>query len=245
MIEALDDGIKALDKSVAEATEQRKEENEDYTTLMASNSAAKEILKFAKNRLNKFYNPKLYRAAASAAALQISKHAHSFIQLSSNKDVADPGAPPEAPAAYKKKSEEGGGVIAMIDTIIADIDKEISENETEEKLAQEEYETLMADSAEKRALDSKTLTEKAGVKANTEAELAHKTDEHKSTVKELWATEEYIGALHGECDWLLKYFDMRKDARNGEINSLEKAKAVLSGADFSLMQTKGTFLGRH
>ena len=32
-IEALDGGVKALDKSVAEATEQRKEENEDYTAL--------------------------------------------------------------------------------------------------------------------------------------------------------------------------------------------------------------------
>ena len=39
-IEALDDGIKALDKLVAEATEQRKEENEDYTALMASDAAA-------------------------------------------------------------------------------------------------------------------------------------------------------------------------------------------------------------
>merc|ERR1719446_1975715 len=60
-IEALDDGIKALDKSVSEATEQRKEENEDYTALLASDSAAKELLGFAKNRLNKFYNPKLYK----------------------------------------------------------------------------------------------------------------------------------------------------------------------------------------
>merc|ERR1719331_2278968 len=60
-IKALEDGIKALDKSVAEATEQRKEENEDYTSLMASDSAAKELLLFAKNRLNKFYNPKLYK----------------------------------------------------------------------------------------------------------------------------------------------------------------------------------------
>merc|ERR1719506_2495334 len=61
-ISALQAGIKALDKAVAEATEQRKEENEDFTQLMASDSAAKEILGFAKNRLNKFYNPKLYKA---------------------------------------------------------------------------------------------------------------------------------------------------------------------------------------
>merc|ERR1719159_1349851 len=61
-IKALSDGIVALDKSVAEATEQRKEENEDFTELMANDAAAKELLGFAKNRLNKFYNPKLYKA---------------------------------------------------------------------------------------------------------------------------------------------------------------------------------------
>merc|ERR1719473_2383195 len=58
--EALEDAIKALDKMVTEATEQRKEENVDYTELMAQDSAAKEVILFAKNRLNKFYNPKLY-----------------------------------------------------------------------------------------------------------------------------------------------------------------------------------------
>merc|ERR1719217_2037722 len=56
-IAALEDTIKALDKAVAEATEQRKEENTEFTQLMASDSAAKELLGFAKNRLNKFYNP--------------------------------------------------------------------------------------------------------------------------------------------------------------------------------------------
>ena len=50
----------ALDKQVVEATEQRKEENSDFQTLMASDAQAKELLDFAKNRLNKFYNPKLY-----------------------------------------------------------------------------------------------------------------------------------------------------------------------------------------
>merc|ERR1711957_851107 len=61
-IAALEAGIKALDKSVAEATEQRKEENAAFKELMASDSAAKEVLAFARNRLNKFYNPKLYKA---------------------------------------------------------------------------------------------------------------------------------------------------------------------------------------
>merc|ERR1719420_1965550 len=61
-IEALADGIKALDKQVAEATEQRKEEHADNTETLAADNAAKELIGIAKNRMNKFYNPKLYKA---------------------------------------------------------------------------------------------------------------------------------------------------------------------------------------
>merc|ERR1719329_956432 len=41
-IAALTKGLEDLDKSVKEAMETRKEENEDYTTTMASNTAAKD-----------------------------------------------------------------------------------------------------------------------------------------------------------------------------------------------------------
>merc|ERR1719389_866163 len=60
-IEALEDAIKALDKQVAEATEQRKAEHAEFEENLAANSAAVDLLNFAKNRLNKFYNPKLYK----------------------------------------------------------------------------------------------------------------------------------------------------------------------------------------
>jgi septal ring factor EnvC (AmiA/AmiB activator) len=61
-IESLEDGIKALDKQVAEATEDRKEEHEENVETVANDNAAKELIGVAKNRLNKFYNPKLYVA---------------------------------------------------------------------------------------------------------------------------------------------------------------------------------------
>merc|ERR1719281_761095 len=60
-IEALKAGLAELDKSVAEATEQRKEEHEDYVDEAANNQATIELLGMAKNRLNKFYNPTLYK----------------------------------------------------------------------------------------------------------------------------------------------------------------------------------------
>merc|ERR1719412_3550434 len=67
-IAALKAAISALDKAVLEATEQRKDENAAYKDLMASDSAAKELLEYAKNRLNKFYNPKLYKASLAQVA---------------------------------------------------------------------------------------------------------------------------------------------------------------------------------
>merc|ERR1719158_800590 len=66
-IEALEDGIKALDKQVAEATEERKTEHTENTETLANDNAAKELIGMAKNRLNKFYNPKMYKAPPAAA----------------------------------------------------------------------------------------------------------------------------------------------------------------------------------
>merc|ERR1719247_2960098 len=135
-IQALSDGIKALDKQVAEATEQRKVENKDNTETLANDNAAKEIIGVAKNRLNKFYNPKLYKPPPAAV-------------FSQRSDVAPP-PPPETFGAYSKKGEESTGVISMLDMMVADLDKEITEIETEEKENQAEYEQFMKDSAEKR-----------------------------------------------------------------------------------------------
>jgi chromosome segregation ATPase len=264
-IKALGKGIAALDKSVAEATEQRKEEHEDFTELMTSDSAAKELLNFAKNRLNKFYNPKLYVAppkrelseeeritvnmggtlAPTAAPGGIAGTGVTVMsQVAVHRQVDAPPPPPATAGAFKKKAEEGNGVIAMIDLLVSDLDKEMTEAKTTEKNAQAEYEKTMSDSAEKRAMDSKTLTDKEVAKASFEVSLEANKEEKAATTKELMAVHGYISNLHAECDWLLKYFDVRKEARDGEIESLKSAKAVLSGADFALLQTKSkNFLG--
>merc|ERR1719316_48671 len=100
--------------------------------------------------------------------------------------------------------------------MIADLDKEMTVAEAEEKDAQADYETMMKDSAAKRAEDSKTMTDKESAKAQTEAALEQHKSDKMSTGKELGETHQYIAALHSECDWLLQNFDARKEARNGE-----------------------------
>jgi len=247
---ALADGIKALDKSVAEATDTRKTEHDDYVETLAANSAAKDLLGFAKNRLNKFYNPKMYKAAPKRELTEEEQitvnNGGTLAPTAAPAGIAGTGIglnqvapppPPEANLAYKKSGESSNGVMAMIDLIVADVDKEIQEMEVEEKNAQKAYEGFMSDASEKRAQDSKSITDKEGALAETEGELQTNTDDKTSKTTEAMETAKYIGGLHEECDWLLKYYDERKAARTGEIDALGKAKAVLSGADYSLVQT--------
>merc|ERR1719399_2745194 len=124
--------------------------------------------------------------------------------------------------------------------MVKDLTKEMTEAKTEEQNAQEDYDQYMKDSADKRALDTKTLADKGKAKAELEASLDANTEEKEATTKTLMATLEHISSLHAECDWLLQYFEVRKEAREGEVESLKTAKAVLSGADFSLLETGRT-----
>merc|ERR1719378_449672 len=248
-IEALDDGIRALDKEVAEATELREKEHEDFVETLAANTAAVDLLKFAKNRLNKFYNPSQYKAppkrelteeqqitlanggtlAPTDAPGGIAGTGIGFTQS----DAAPP-PPPEANLAYQKKGEESSGVIRLIDMIINDVEKENQVMELEEKDAQGDYEKFMKDSSEKRAEDSKSMTDKEAALAESEESLLNDKEALKNKKVDLMKTEQLIGALHSECDFLLKYYEVRKEARTGEIEAMGKARDVLNGADYSL-----------
>merc|ERR1719401_3257120 len=109
----------------------------------------------------------------------------------------------------------------MIDLLVADLTKEMTEAETTEKDAQADYEQAMKDASAKRAADTKTLADKEKAKAETAASMEANTEEKKATTKTLMATLEYIQSLHAECDWLLQYFEVRKEARAGEVESLK------------------------
>merc|ERR1719181_1499373 len=128
-------------------------------------------------------------------------------------------------------------VISMMDMMIADLDKEIQETEVEEKENQAEYETFMGESAKKRASDAKSIEDKESAKADLEATLIASKEQKSSKMKEAMATAQFLSETHGECDWLLTNFETRKTARAGEVDALKKAKAVLSGADYSLLQS--------
>merc|ERR1712187_1001285 len=128
------------------ATEERKEEHADNVETLANDNAAKELIGVAKNRLNTFYNPTLYVAPPKR---ELSEEERVTVNMGGTlAPTAAPGGiagtgvtalvqdapppPPETWGAYSKKSEESNGVIAMIDMLVADLDKEVQTITVEE-----------------------------------------------------------------------------------------------------------------
>merc|ERR1712087_359837 len=126
---------------MGEATEQRKAENGEFKEVMASDSTAKELLNFAKNRLNKFYNPHLYKEAAKT---EISRGDRIFeneggdLSTTPVPGIAGTGitflqvhsGEPESFGDYNKKTEENNAVLSMLNLLINDLDKEMTAAQT-------------------------------------------------------------------------------------------------------------------
>merc|ERR1712194_886879 len=114
------------------------------------------VLLWAKNRLNKFYDPAMYKPPPGREMSEEERIAvnmggtlkpivaggiagtgigASFVQVSSSKDAPPP--PPETFGAYTKKTEKGHGVVGMIDLLVADLDKELQAATVNEKEAHE------------------------------------------------------------------------------------------------------------
>merc|ERR1719473_678228 len=172
----LKEGLEALDKSVADATELRKKEHEEYVDTAASNQAALELIGMAKNRMNKFYNPTLYKEPEKA------KDEDFFAQLAIRR--ADPGPVPETFGEYKK-SEGSSSIIAMMDSMIRDVETDMADAKRDEEEAQKDYEEDMSDAATKRADDSKLMVTKEGEKAEKATKLEELKESKRTKSGEL------------------------------------------------------------
>jgi chromosome segregation ATPase len=250
----LQDEIKALDKAVAEATEQRKDEHTEFITFQTENNAALQLIEKAKNRLFKFYRPNLHKEApkqelteeekilaASGRSDMIATTAPemiagtsqtAFVQVRKASNDAAPPPPPATWDAYQKKDGKSNGVISLMEMLMKELQDGIVEAEHEEKTSQADYERLMEDSQKSREKSVESITSKEMAKAELDTKIADTKEALASQKAELTNVEQYIADLHAKCDFILENFDMRKAARENEVEGLKNAKSVLSGANF-------------
>jgi len=219
----------ATDKSVAEATAQRKQENAAFTTNMQANNMAIELIGKAKNKMLQFYNPDLAVTETEPEMTTGDELAASFVQTSMG--ARQPGPAPET-ASYKSNAQGGQTIVALMDNLIKELEVGNADAENEEKTAQKDYEELMADAEESKKCDTKSVTDKKSSKADIEEALGETSREYTLKATALKDTMTYIADLHKQCDFILAEFDNRKEARGAEVSGLKKAKAVLAGADY-------------
>jgi hypothetical protein len=214
-INVVEDDIHGLDKSVKQATRQRKAEHSEYVKSMSTKSSAKDLLGVAKERMNEFNTNPATRG--------------SFVQIS----------------AHTQTKQVCGDVVSMLDKLILGLTREMVEDKHDEEQSQKAYERLMADSAAKRKADTKAISGEEETKAEAEEEKVGFSENRAAEKKELKATRKNMKALHATCDWLLANYDLRQKSRSTEAENLESAKNVLSGAAFVATKVTGKHLRGH
>jgi chromosome segregation ATPase len=212
-------GVKQLDAEVAEQTQLRKDKHASVVETLAAKNPATTRLEVAQKRLNKFYNPSMGKGA-----VLISKNTAEvgLVQVQAGSALAE-----------EQKIAKSGSVIQMLDLLRGDLSKEIAALEAQDAEAQKDYEQFVKDSSAKRKTDSKAVADKEGSQASLEETLTNEHEALRGEETELMQTKQELAGLHSDCDWLLANYDLRKNARAEEADSLEKAKAVLAGADYS------------
>jgi len=226
---SLEQQIKDLDKAVAQATEQRKEEHAEFSESQQLSEAAVQLIGKAKNKLQKFYNPALYveETAEAASFVQVQAHSDSWDEISAEQPVA-----PETFSGPVKKNEKSAGVMGLMDMLVKDLETDSKDAAYEEKTAQADYTDLMGDSEGSRSQHTKSITERTVAKAEVEAQLQQLKTAQTANAEDLELVATTIQDLHASCDFILQNFDLRKEARTSEVESLKNAKAILSGANF-------------
>jgi len=214
-VERLTDSIAAQKKAVAEmqlemkrAGDTREKENADFQVTVSDQRATQAILKRAVERLKAFYAAKLLQTSTA--------------QMPAQKTY--------------KKSGGAEGVMLLIQGIInesKDLERKALADEND---AQKAYESFISDS--NASIDAATQDIVNMSEANAKADSAKIDAEGdlRHTIDDLLKLGEYSAALHQDCDFLIKNFEVRQGSRAEEIESLANAKAIFSGANFGFLQ---------
>merc|ERR1719321_2261012 len=80
---------------------------------------------------------------------------------------------------------------------------------------------------------------KSEAKGKAEAEKVESIQEQTAVEGDLESLANENADLHKDCDFVLKNFELRQGARDGEIEALKQAIQIFSGASFSVLLRNG------
>merc|ERR1719446_971601 len=86
----------------------------------------------------------------------------------------------------------------------------------------------MGEAKDQRAADVKSKTDKEATLAKTEEKLVQTKQLNELTIQEIAQIKMYLAKLHIECDFLMRNFENRHEARVDEEVGLESAETIVT-----------------
>lgn len=202
--------IASTQLNLQKATMTRKQENLDYQKVVSDQTVTIEVLEKALDKLATYYD----------------------LMQTSGKSWIQRQTPPVPQMEYSKNAG-ATGVMEMIEKLVYDSRELMSNSKKAEGESQAAYETLIADSnAQIKSLQQEVVS-KTQAKVDAEKDHRDAKADLAETMRELEGLAKYSAELHAECDYVLKNFDVRQQARREEIVALQQAKQILNGASLS------------
>uniref|UniRef100_A0A7S1RSC5 Uncharacterized protein n=1 Tax=Alexandrium catenella TaxID=2925 RepID=A0A7S1RSC5_ALECA len=193
---------------IRKASENREAENKEFQQTVADQRATQTILTKALQRLRDFYSKGMGKKVI-------------YLQ----RDAQTP------PVQFTKYKDNAGSspVMGLLESIIGDSVKLEKEATTGEYKAQADYEQFTKDSNALIADLSDSVATKSKAIADAKLDTAETESDLTSTISELESLADYKADLHGQCDFVMKNFDVRQKARLQEMEAIQAAKGILSG----------------
>lgn len=220
-IKVLDEEMDADAKEKEKRIESRTKENAKHAHDLALNAQSIELIERAKNKLDAYYNPTLYTDPVNQAGA----------------DLIQSGSP--------VKKTDSQVVIEELDKMIQELKKMSMAIENEEKKGERTFEQFKSGNDQDKAANTEAKGNKESSLAQEEEALNARQDELDEEQTQWNTAKEENDNLHAECDFLLKYYQQRKTARVVEQEGLEKAKAILNGANFNTVLLQSGRTLRH
>jgi len=210
-IKLLEDEVAEMNKQLQVAGQNREKENKEFQKVVGEQRTTQVLLKEAMASLKSVY--------AKEAA---------FLQESTSKVAGAHGEEPE----FKDFKQQSGsyGVLGMLQQLIGDSKAMEVEATHAESTAQEDYEAFTKGTTASVEAKTKDITDKDAEKGATEASLVEARQSKEGLTAELENLAAAVAELQDECDYMLKNFDARQSARDDEMEALQQAKSMLSGA---------------
>merc|ERR1719450_878485 len=103
----------------------------------------------------------------------------------------------------------------------------------DEQKSQSDYGEYVAATTASIEADREAIAEKEKQVASASGEKSETEESQLANQAALDKLAELLQGIHNECDFILKYFDIRQKSRAEEMDAIEEAKAILTGANFS------------